>query len=114
MTSGADPLDDLVRRGVDAVPVPAGLEARIRASVARRERRRLGLGLAAVAAAVMVGSVVFTLLSRTDPPPMAGPVVPLSDPALRLELNETQLTTSVASAGDGLVFRFAKGGSSDE
>lgn len=105
-----DPLDDLVRRTVGRVPVPAGLEDRIRRSAMLRRRRRwMVAGLAA-------GALVL-LWPRPGPvvPAGAGPVFSLREPAPQaLDLKPVVLTADVRSVGDVLAFRFTKGGSRDE
>ncbi len=103
MTS--DPLDDLVRR---AIAVPAGLEARIRRSAARRRAARWG----AVAAAAALGAIA--LWPRAEPAPR-GPVFSIvEDPPAPIRLRDAGLAAEVRASGEFLVVRFLKGGPSDE
>jgi len=104
-----DPLDDLVRRTVDAVPVPAGLDVRIRRTVARR---RLALG--AAAAILIAGGLAFYRLRPVEPA-ISGPVFSLREPApASLELKDVAFTVEVRPGEPGLAFRFVKGGPSHE
>ena len=106
MTS--DPLDDQVRRAVGQVPVPAGLEDRIRRSATRRRLLRWAAGAAAAAALVL-------LWPRPPVPTGSGPVFSLREPAPRaLDLNPVSFTGDVRSTPEGFSIRFAKGGPRDE
>ncbi len=107
-----DPMDDPVRRTVGSLPVPAGLEVRIRASVARRRRARW----AAVAAAALVGVGAALVWPRPRPvePGVSGPVLLISEPVPPLEMRGVQLSVEARATGEGLAVRFLRGGPSDE
>jgi hypothetical protein len=108
MTS--DPLDDLVRRTVGQVQVPAGLEDRIRRSAALRRLTRW-----AVAGLAAAGLVLLWPRSNTVEPTGTGPVFSLREPApAALEMKPVAFTTEVRSGPEGVAFRFTKGGSRDE
>ena len=100
-----DPLDEFVRRAADAVPVPSGLETRVRATVARR---RVTRSLAAVAAGLLLGLALFAL-TRTERPKdvaIAGPRITLTDPEPPLHLREVALKGQVTATEEGLSIRF--------
>jgi hypothetical protein len=108
-----DPVDDLVRRTVGGLGAPAGLEARILVSVARRRRARR----AAVAAAALVGVAAALVWPRPQPiePAAAGPVFSLKDPVPSpMEVRGVRFATEVCVTGDLFAVRFLKGGASDE
>ena len=115
MTTKPDPLNSWVRGTADALPVPDGLEARILASAARIRRRRLITGAAAL---LFVGILIGVFLTPKGPsvePFAGGPVIHLSPPAPpEAERREVHFTARMAPSQDGLVFRFRKGGLSDE
>ena len=104
-----DPLDELVRR---AVPVPAGLEARIRRSAARRRAARWG----AIAAAALAAVGLAFLRPRAEvEPAVAGPVVSiLEEPPAPIEMRAVEIATEVRASSEGLAVRFLKGGPSNE
>ena len=108
MTS--DPLDDRIRRTVERIPVPAGLEDRIRRSATLRRRARW-------AAAGLAAAGLLLLWPRPHPvePVGAGPVFSLKEPAPRaLDLNPVVFTIEARSGPEGLAFKFTRGGSHDE
>ena len=108
MTS--DPLDDQIRRTVEKIPIPEGLEDRIRRSATLRRRARWAVaGLAAAA--------LLLLWPRPHPvePSGTGPIFSLRDPAPEsLEMKPIAFTAEIRSGSEGLSFRFVKGGPHDE
>jgi hypothetical protein len=108
MTDPRDPLEEALRGTIDRVPVPFALEARIRASVARRRRARIAT-VAAAAALLFIGLLLpWRREVPEDPgPPPSGPRVLIADPpAAPLQLREVGFTATVTASGDGLVIRF--------
>ena len=101
-----DPLDDLIRRAASSVPVPARLESRIRASVARH---RFVQCLSAAAAIVVVALVIILLQPR---PVVRGTVIALVETAPSVELRGVELTATVHRTEGGL--RFQLEGARDE
>jgi hypothetical protein len=90
-----------LRDVVDRIPVPDGLERRIRASVALKRRLRW----TALAAAAALLLIVPNL--RDPPPPRIDFAVSLKDPApSSLDLRAPDLTTRVAAEDDTLSFTF--------
>ena len=117
MTDKPDPLEEWIRHSMEAVSVPAGLETRIRETVARRRRRRLLAGFAAVAAVVLVGwASLFLFPGRPVPaPPKTVFSVSLVDsPPPPLELKGIDFTARVEVTEEGLAFRFIDGGKHNE
>jgi hypothetical protein len=102
-----DPLDEFVRRAVDTVPVPAGLESRVRATVTRRRMTRY---FAAVAALLIVFlGVLFISKPVTKPIPevvVIGPRLALTEPEAPLHVREVELVGRVTATEDGISIRF--------
>jgi hypothetical protein len=113
MTNAPDPLDREIRGELERIPVPEDLQARIRASVARRRwLRRAGLAAAAVVAVV----AALVLRPEADRPEPAAFVFDLSrDVETPLRIQEVRLAADVASSDGMLVFEFAEveGGDDD-
>lgn len=88
---------------LDAIPVPAGLENRIRATVDGRRRRRYTL---AAAAAVLVAAVaVWPAAPPPPPPPAVAFAVSLVGPAPEpMPLQETVFTAELDVDRNVLVF----------
>ena len=104
MTSEPDPLDPSIRRSLDKIAIPDGLEARILESV--RRRRRFRLALAAAALLVIAGSAIFF---RPEPvePTVFGPTISIAQtPPLPLAIGDVELETRVEVDGDTLTFNF--------
>jgi hypothetical protein len=112
MTEKHDPLDAWLRKTADTLPVPPGLELRVRREAGRRRRAQMAAAAAAACLLVIAGTF---LRSRPAPEPeAAGPVLRLSEPVRSVESRDIQFTARVTAAGDDLVFRFTTGGKSDE
>jgi len=108
-----EPMEDFVRRVVGRVPVPGGLEARIRASAARRRAARWGAWAAAGLAAA--GLAIFWPRPRPVEPAVRGPVFSLQEPVpAPVDVRGVELSTEVRAQEGGLAFRFLKGGPTDE
>ena len=108
MTIEPEPLDPAIRRSLERVAVPDGLEARIRASVARK--RRSTFAIAAAALMVFVASAIFLWPAPVEPLPV-GPTVSITQPPpLPLTIQEIQIDTRVEVDGNTLTFNFVHGG----
>jgi hypothetical protein len=101
-----DPLDDLIRRTVNAVPVPPRLEARVRATLARRRMVRF---LGAAAALLLVCLAFWLRRPPVTPPPdvvVTGPRVVLADSLRPMELRDVQFAATLHATEDGISIRF--------
>ncbi len=91
---------------MDTVPVPAGLGARVRATVARRRMLRF---FAAVAAVLLLFLGIMVARPAPKPPPeivVVGPRIALTDPVPPLHVRDAGLATRVTASEDGISIRF--------
>ena len=97
--------DPWFRRPLERVPVPAGLEARIRATVARRRAGRR----AALAAAALLVALTVALWPRPSWPSPKPLEISLREPVPEpIRLNESSIGTEVESDGHALVLHFSE------